>query len=77
APAAPLPRFPDEDIMIESERRQVQGALKRIGYYTGEIDGLFGPETRAAIRRFQYEIGAEMTGTITGQQAARLLAQPQ
>jgi hypothetical protein len=77
APSAPLPRFPDEDIMIESERRQVQDALKRIGYYTGEIDGLFGPETRAAIRRFQFEIGAEMTGTITGQQAARLLATPQ
>jgi peptidoglycan hydrolase-like protein with peptidoglycan-binding domain len=43
----------------------------------GEIDGLFGSETRAAIRRFQFEIGAEMTGTITGQQAARLLATPQ
>jgi hypothetical protein len=75
-PPPPLPRFPDEDIMTDGERRQVQEALKRVGYYVGEIDGLFGSETRAAIRRFQFEIGAEMTGTITGKQAARLLATP-
>ncbi len=59
--------------MTVGERRRVQEALARLGYYAGEIDGLFGPETRAAIRRFQHEIGVEMTGVITGAQAARLL----
>lgn len=60
--------------MTIGERRRVQEALRRLGYYAGEIDGLFGPETRAAIRRFQHEIGVTMTGIITGAQATRLLS---
>lgn len=64
--------FPDEQAMTMGERRRVQLALAAIGYYSGAIDGLFGPETRAAIRRFQHEIDVEMTGVITGAQAARL-----
>jgi peptidoglycan hydrolase-like protein with peptidoglycan-binding domain len=59
--------------MTVGERRRVQQGLAAIGYYSGAIDGLFGPETRAAIRRFQYEIDVEMTGVITGGQATRLL----
>jgi hypothetical protein len=69
---APMPAFPDEGAMTGGERRRVQEALARVGYYAGGIDGRFGPETRAAIRRFQHEIGAEMTGVITGTQASRL-----
>ena len=71
--ASPSPSFPDEREMNESERRRVQEALARIGYYSGGIDGIFGRETRAAIRRFQHEIDEEMTGSITGAQAVRLL----
>ena len=59
--------------MTAGERRRVQEALFRVGYYGGGIDAVFGPETRAAIRRFQHEIGVEMTGVITGAQVARLL----
>jgi hypothetical protein len=69
----PVPALPDEGAMTDSERRRVQEALARIGYYAGRIDGRFGPETRAAIRRFQHEIGVETTGVITGEQAARLV----
>jgi hypothetical protein len=71
--APPMPVLPDEGAMTDSERRRMQEALARIGYYAGRIDGLFGPETRAAIRRFQHEIGVETTGVITGEQAARLV----
>lgn len=69
----PIPALPDEDAMTVGERRRVQEALAQVGYYAGGIDGIFGPETRAAIRRFQHEIGVEMTGVITGEQAGRLL----
>ena len=36
-----------------------QTALARLGYYDGKIDGIFGPDSRAAIRRYQHELGAD------------------
>jgi hypothetical protein len=74
AAAAPAgPPVPDEAQMTAEDRRRVQQALSRMGYYVGQADGVFGPNTRAAIRRFQFELGAEMTGTLTGAQATRLV----
>jgi peptidoglycan hydrolase-like protein with peptidoglycan-binding domain len=58
--------------MSEADRRRVQSALVRLGYYDGKIDGVFGPDSRAAIRRYQHEIGAAMTGKLTAEQATRL-----
>jgi uncharacterized caspase-like protein len=63
----------DEDQMSDSDRRQVQTVLANIGYYSGRIDGTFGPETRAAIRRYQFEIKAELTGRLTAEQATKLV----
>ena len=62
--------------MTQADRRRIQDALMHLGYYDGDIDGTFGPDTRAAIRRFQHEIGADMVGRITPAQSARLLADP-
>jgi len=80
AAPAPPPQPPkqqtvmvDEDHMTEGDRRQVQTVLANIGYYSGRIDGTFGPETRAAIRRYQFEIKAELTGRLTAEQATRLV----
>jgi hypothetical protein len=64
--------LPDDSQMTDDDRRKVQGVLLRLGYYDMPVDGVFGPETRAAIRRFQHEIGAEMTGRLTALQASRL-----
>ena len=74
SPAAP-PRvtMADEDQMPEQDRRRVQVLLASMGYYSGRIDGTFGPETRAAIRRYQFEIKAEMTGRLNAEQATRLV----
>jgi peptidoglycan hydrolase-like protein with peptidoglycan-binding domain len=33
--------------------RSVQTALKELGFYSGSLDGVAGPETRAAITRFE------------------------
>jgi len=68
-PAIVLP--PDEE-MTQADRRWVQTALSKLGYYDGQIDGIFGPDTRAAIRRYQHELGADMTGRLTDAQASRL-----
>jgi peptidoglycan hydrolase-like protein with peptidoglycan-binding domain len=59
--------------MTETQRRQVQSALGRLGYYGAQPDGVFGPETRAAIRRWQHELHAPMTGHLTASEATRLV----
>jgi peptidoglycan hydrolase-like protein with peptidoglycan-binding domain len=59
--------------MTDADRRRVQTTLARLGYYDGQVDGIFGPDTRAAIRRFQHEIHGEMTGRLTAEQATRLV----
>jgi hypothetical protein len=73
APAAPQQVMVDEDRMSDQDRRQVQLVLATLGYYSGRIDATFGPETRAAIRRYQFEIKAEMTGRLTAEQATKLV----
>jgi Putative peptidoglycan binding domain/Caspase domain len=73
-PAVPAITMPEEAQYSDVDRRRVQAALRELGYYDGEVDGAFGPETRAAIRRYQHEIGASMTGTLTPGEATRLVA---
>ena len=63
----------DEDQMSDQDRRRVQALLATMGYYSGRIDGTFGPETRAAIRRYQFEIKADLTGRLNAEQATRLV----
>jgi hypothetical protein len=81
APSMPPPpavqpvTFPAEEYMTADDRQRIQTALLRLGYYDGKVDGIFGPDTRAAIRRFQHEIGTEMTGRITPEQASRLVTE--
>jgi peptidoglycan hydrolase-like protein with peptidoglycan-binding domain len=58
--------------MSKANRKQLQEALRRLHYYSGPADGNFGPRTRAAIRRFQRDIAAETTGSLTAEQANRL-----
>jgi putative peptidoglycan binding protein len=48
----------------DSLAADVQGELKRRGYYRGAIDGDIGPASRAAIRSYQAERGLPVTGRI-------------
>jgi peptidoglycan hydrolase-like protein with peptidoglycan-binding domain len=66
--------MPDEASMSRADRLRVQEALQRLGYYSGGADGVFGPLTRAAIRRFQGEIGTNTTGRLTAEEASRLVS---
>ena len=45
--------------------RRVQAALYAYGYYSGAYDGVVGPETRAAISKFQKDWSLPITGTVT------------
>ena len=53
-------------------RRQIQQGLAAEGFDPGGPDGLFGPRTRAAIRRWQSSRGAQATGYLDGASAEAL-----
>jgi len=42
-----------------------QARLAELGYYHGEIDGVFGPETRRALLRYQRDQGLPQTGYVS------------
>ncbi len=48
------------------EVRQIQEKLKRWGYYTGSVDGIYGSKTVAAVKSFQKKNGLTVDG-IAGQ----------
>lgn len=50
---------------VEEVVRKVQIGLMAYGYYDGKLDGMVGPQTRAALTRFQGDFNLNVTGTIT------------
>jgi peptidoglycan hydrolase-like protein with peptidoglycan-binding domain len=47
--------------------RAAQERLRRIGFYHGPIDGVWGQDTRLAMEEFQHQRGLRVTGTPTRQ----------
>jgi peptidoglycan hydrolase-like protein with peptidoglycan-binding domain len=47
--------------------RQVQQALAKKGFDPGPIDGVLGPQTEQALRKFQDYYGIKVTGRIDNQ----------
>lgn len=43
---------------------KAQSTLRKLGYYDGKIDGIYGPATKAAIAEFQRDYGIQPTGFI-------------
>ena len=54
-----------EDDLTAFERQRIQQALRLMDLYYGDIDGVFGPGTREAIRRFQGGLSVTATGYLT------------
>jgi len=44
--------------------REIQKALKNNGYYSGEIDGIYGENTKAAVKNFQRDCGLTADGIV-------------
>jgi peptidoglycan hydrolase-like protein with peptidoglycan-binding domain len=42
----------------------IQQQLKKLGFFTGEITGYFGPQTATAVKRFQANKGLHADGTV-------------
>jgi hypothetical protein len=58
------PIYAYNDLPPDQVVANVQAALQEQGYYTGEVDGLLGPLTRAAIARYQQDHGLYITSAI-------------
>ncbi len=58
----------------DARNRYLQKLLHMAGYEFGPLDGIVGPRTRAAARRFQKSEGFSQTGEFDRQTAARLRA---
>jgi hypothetical protein len=54
--------------------RDVQVALRDAGFDPGPIDGVMGPQTRAALREFQASQGLPSTGKLDARTRQQLLA---
>jgi peptidoglycan hydrolase-like protein with peptidoglycan-binding domain len=44
--------------------KDVQRRLKKIGFHAGPIDGVFGPQTAAAVQAFQISKGLLVDGEV-------------
>ncbi|NLN48878.1 MAG: peptidoglycan-binding protein [Clostridiales bacterium] len=49
---------------LEEDVKEIQTALKNLGFYDGIIDGLFGPMTEESIKAFQTSIGLSVDGIV-------------
>jgi peptidoglycan hydrolase-like protein with peptidoglycan-binding domain len=54
--------------------RSVQVALSRAGLYAGAVDGIVGPQTKAAIESFERSAGREPTGEASVDLLAAILS---
>ena len=61
-----------EAALTTSQTRTVQTKLKRWGYYTGSVDGIYGNLTRKAVRYFQSRNGLAVDGIVGPKTAAAL-----
>ena len=58
------PIYAYNDLPPDQVIADVQSALQEQGYYTGEVDGLLGPLTRAALADYQRDHGLYTTAAI-------------
>ncbi len=71
-PAQGAPSKPAKTLTRQDVVRQIQGLLAGLGYNPGELDGIEGPKTRAAISKFQAENGFLADGKVSRSLVGRL-----
>ena len=72
-----VPEYQTQEITIQtglttSQIKTVQTKLKNWGYYKGSVDGIYGSQTKAAVKYFQRNNGLTVDG-IVGTQTAKAL----
>lgn len=68
---------PQNTNTTEQQKLAIQGLQRRLaelGYYTGKIDGIYGPGTRGAVAAFQQASGLAETGLVDAVTQSRLIS---
>lgn len=73
ASAAPGSIATDQGLLV-AMRAQLE--LKRLGHYNGAIDGVVGPDTQGALRRFQQSQNLSQSGVLDNATLGKLGIQP-
>lgn len=68
------PRLVDAPPLTDTLVALVQRHLNDLGFEAGPVDGLLGPRTRGAIRRFQEDQSVDPTGTVSFDLLGRIRA---
>lgn len=63
-PARVLPSFGKEDVAA------LQTKLASLGFFTGSVDGIFGPRTSKALKAFETSVGRPAAGQLNGEAVA-------
>jgi hypothetical protein len=72
------PVAPAEQTLTEAEIKSVQQRLRLMKYYiVGKPDGIWGPNTTAAVAAFQHTQGLPVTGSLDRETAEELVAGPE
>jgi peptidoglycan hydrolase-like protein with peptidoglycan-binding domain len=69
--------MPRASALDRGDVKKVQETLRDKGYYTGTVDGIMGPQTRAAIRQYQQSENLPVTGHLDGGTAGKLGVGPE
>jgi len=69
-----MPRASAQD---RGDVKKVQESLRDKGYYKVPVDGIMGPQTRAAIRQYQQSENLPVTGRLDGETAGKLGVGPE
>jgi peptidoglycan hydrolase-like protein with peptidoglycan-binding domain len=72
----PTTRTPDENELSYSEVLELQTLLESLGMRPGFLDGIPGPRTAAAIRRYEESRGQPQTGNLDRELLKRLRQEP-
>lgn len=64
-PATTQIAAPAERALTPGEIAEIQKTLNALGFNTGAVDGVFGPNTSAGIRAFQASFGQPLTGLLS------------
>jgi peptidoglycan hydrolase-like protein with peptidoglycan-binding domain len=76
ASAQPSPGLTYTQPLSQQALMAVQERLRQVGAYPGRVDGVWGPDSQAALERFQQSRGLQVTGQLNQATAATLGVNP-